>query len=272
LKDRFSAKPIHLTPVLISLLVGILCTFLVLTSSIDLYSAAPFPEGIGSLGNGLYFVVLAGIGASLLYLLLRRKSLRLIAVITGFALTAATFLVSTVYLYALLSLFYVPYEIVLVLVLATLVTTVADYEILRTNGAGSSLTIIVLGGSLGAFLGMAIPPLSAVLILSFLAVYDVFAVYRGPVGKMAREGLEQLRGLSVSFKDVQIGLGDLTFYSMLASLVLSNAGPVFCVASVIGILVGAFLAFKLLEKKGMFPGLPFSVALGLAPLVVWLLL
>jgi presenilin-like A22 family membrane protease len=243
-----------------------------MTSSIDLYSVAPFPEGIGSLGNGLYFVVLAGIGASLLYLLLKRKSLRLIAVITGFALTVATFLVSTVYLYALLSSFYVPFEIVLVLVLAMLITTVADYEIFRTNGAGSSLTTILLGGSLGAFLGMTIPTLSAVLILSFLAAYDVFAVYRGPVGKMARDGLEQLRGLSVSFKDVQIGLGDLTFYSMLVGLVLSNAGPIFCAASAIGILAGAFLAFKLLEKKGMFPGLPFSVALGLTPLIIWWLL
>jgi hypothetical protein len=244
----------------------------VIGSSIDLYSAAPFPEGIGSLVNGLYFVILAGIGASLLYLLLKRKSLRLITVITGFALTAATFLVSTVYLYALLSLFNVVYEFVLVLVLAILITTVADYEVFRTNGVGSSLTIILLGGSLGAFLGRAIPTLSAVLILSFLAIYDVFAVYRGPVGKMAREGLGQLRGLSVSFKDVQIGLGDLTFYSMLVSLVLSIAGPIFCAASAIGILTGAFLAFKLLEKKGMFPGLPFSVALGLMPLIIWLVL
>jgi presenilin-like A22 family membrane protease len=272
LKGKFNAKPVHLTPVLISLLVGVLCTFLVIESSIDLYSAAPFPEGIGSLGNGLYFVILAGIGASLLYLLMKRKNLRLIALITGFALTTATFLVSTVYLYALLTMYYVPYETALVLVLAILITVVADYEIFRTNGIGNSLTIMLLGGSLGAFLGKAIPTLSAVLILSFLAVYDVFAVYRGPVGKMAREGLEQLRGLSVSFKDVQIGLGDLTFYSMLVSLVLSNAGPIFCAASAIGILSGAFLAFKLLEKKGMFPGLPFSVALGLTPLIIWLVL
>jgi hypothetical protein len=117
---------------------------------------------------------------------------------------------------------------------------------------------------------MSIPILSAVLILSFLAAYDVFAVYRGPVGKIAQTGLEQLRGLSVSFRDIQIGLGDLTFYSMLTALVLTNAGPALCLASITGVLIGAFAALKMLERKGIFPGLPFPVALGLAPLIALL--
>lgn len=272
MKDKFRATPIHLVPVLVSLIVGFLCAFLILRSSIDLYAVTPFPEGVGSLGNGLYFVILAAVGASLLYLLLKHKNIRLITLITGFAFTAATFLVSMVYLYALLSMYEVPYGTVIVLILCIMTTVLADYEIFRTNGVGNSVTILLLGGSLGAFLGMTIPILSAILILGFLAIYDVFTVYRGPVGKMALEGLESLRGLSVSFKDVQIGLGDLTFYSMLVSLVLANSGLIYCAASMIGIIGGAFLALKLLEKKGMFPGLPFPVALGLAPLIVWLLL
>jgi presenilin-like A22 family membrane protease len=205
-------------------------------------------------------------------LLLRRKNLRLITIITGFAMTAAVFLVSTVYLYAFLSIYNVPFETEVVLVFATMITIVADVEIFRRRGVGNVVTLLLLGGSLGAFLGMTIPPLSAVLILSFLALYDVYAVYKGPVGKIASQGLEQLRGLSVSFRDVQIGLGDLTFYSMLTSIVLIIAGPILYGASVIGVIAGAFLSFKLLEKKGMFPGLPFSVAFGLAPFIVWLFL
>jgi presenilin-like A22 family membrane protease len=211
LKEKFKAEPVHLTPILASLLTGFLCTIVIILSPMDLYSVVPFPEGVGSLGNGVYFVVLALIGASLLYLLLRRKSLRLITMITGFAMTAAVFLVSTVYLYAFLSIYDVPFETIVVLVLAITVTIVADIEIFRRKGVGNILTLLLLGGSLGAFLGMTIPVLSAVLILSFLAVYDAYAVYRGPVGKIASQGLEQLKGLSVSFRDIQIGLGDLTF-------------------------------------------------------------
>jgi presenilin-like A22 family membrane protease len=120
-----------------------------------------------------------------------------------------------------------------------------------------------LGGGLGAFLGFSIPTLSAFMILSFLAVYDAFAVYHGPVGKIAHSGLEQLRGLSFSFKDIQMGLGDLTFYSMLSGHMLLYFGFISCIASLIGILVGCLLAFKMLEKRGMFPGLPFPILFGL---------
>jgi presenilin-like A22 family membrane protease len=271
MEDKFRAQPIHLLPVVSSLLVGVLCASIVLIANIGRYSVTPFPENAGgSLGNGLYFVVLAGVGASLLYVLLRRRKLKLVTLITGFAITAATFLLSFVYLYAALSIFNVPYITLLILIPAVLVTVLADLAIFRTRGRGYSLAILLLGGALGAFLGMSIPILSAVLILSFLAAYDVFAVYRGPVGKIAQAGLEQLRGLSVSFRDVQIGLGDLTFYSMLAALVLLNAGPIFCVASITGVVIGAFVALKMLEKRGIFPGLPFPVALGLAPLAVLL--
>jgi presenilin-like A22 family membrane protease len=119
---------------------------------------------------------------------------------------------------------------------------------------------------------MSIPTLSAILILAFLAVYDIFAVYRGHVGKIAQGGLEKLRGISFAFRDVQMGLGDLTFYSMLTSLVLADAGPIFFIASVVGVLIGAFLALKMLEKRGIFPGLPFPIALGLVPLIVFLFL
>jgi hypothetical protein len=59
---------------------------------------------------------------------------------------------------------------------------------------------------------------------------------------------------------------------MLVSLVLAIAGPSVCLFSAFGVLVGSFLAFKMLENKGIFPGLPFPIALGLAPLLVWFVL
>jgi hypothetical protein len=97
-----------------------------------------------------------------------------------------------------------------------------------------------------------------------LAVYDAFAVYYGPVGKIAHSGLDQFRGLSFSFKDIQMGLGDLTFYSMLSGHMLIFYGFIPCLASIIGISLGCLLAFKMLKKRGMFPGLPFPILFGLA--------
>ena len=258
----------HLAPVILSLLFGILCAVLIAESQMTFYAVTPFPDNVsGSFGNAVYFVVLVGVGAFLLYLLLKRKSFKLISLITGFAITIATLMLSLVYSYALFSIFAVPYTDALAITVAIVLTALADYGIFRKNRL-SDLVVLLLGGALGTFLGISIPTPSAILVLSFLAVYDMFAVYRGPVGKIARGGLEQLRGLSFSFRDVQMGLGDLTFYSMLTSRVFFDAGPLFCLTSLAGVIIGVYFAFRMLEKKGMFPGLPFPTALGLIPLIV----
>ena len=59
-------------------------------------------------------------------------------------------------------------------------------------------------------------------------------------------------------------LGDLVFYSMLSGSMHLNFGWVPCLVSLIGILDGSFLTFLMLKKKGIFPGLPFPILLGLA--------
>ena len=272
---KFKAGLIHLTPILASLLFGVLCALLISTSQLKIYQVTPFTESVsGSFGNACYFVVLVGVGASLLYLLLKRKNHKLVTLITGFALTTAVFMLSIIYLSATFSMFAIPQieGLILILILSLLITFTVDFVIFRRRNRTCDLVVLCLGGALGTFLGISIPTLSAILILVFLAIYDVFAVYRGPVGKIAHSGLEQLRGLSFSFKDVQMGLGDLTFYSMLSGHMLLNFGFIPCLASITGILFGCLLAFKMLERKGMFPGLPFPVALGLIPLIISLFL
>lgn len=60
-----------------------------------------------------------------------------------------------------------------------------------------------------------------------------------------------------------MGLGDLVFYSMLSGIMLFNFGLISCLVSLVGILVGSFFTLVMLEKKGIFPGLPFPIILGL---------
>lgn len=269
LNGRFKAQLVHLTPILASLLFGLLCAFLISTSSIEPPRITILPEDdVGPWLNATYFVVLVGVGASLLYLLLKRKNHKLIKIITGFALTTATFTLSFIYLSAIylsptLSRFTVPHIQAFILTFSLTIAILTSYTIFRVQTSLCNLIIICLGGALGTFLGTSIPTLSTILILCFLAVYDVFAVYHGPVGKIALTGLEKLPGLSFSSKNIQMGLGDLVFYSMLSGHMLLNFSLISCIASIIGILSGCLLAFKLLERKGMFPGLPFPILFGL---------
>jgi len=264
LSKGFKAELIHLAPILTSLLFSISCAYILMASKMELYLVTPFPESpTGSFGNALYFVLLVGFGALVIFFLLKRRSYKLITIVTSFALASAAFLLSMVYFYAF-STALAPLPSEASIVVSAVVTVAVGYVILGTKSRLGDFLVLLLGGALGAFLGACIQTLSAALILCFLAVYDMFAVYRGPIGKIAHVDLEKLRGLSFSFKDIQIGLGDLTFYSMLVGHMLLYFGFLPCQASMAGVLLGCFLAFKLLKRSGIFPGLPIPIFLGLA--------
>jgi len=227
----------------------------------------PIPETTpgAPYGNALYFVVLIAMSATIFYFLLKRKSKNIIKGLIVVALTAASLLLSLVYLSAILVFFPIIDNLWILIGLSIVVAVLFDLSIFRFGSIARNVAVVAIGGALGIFFGFSIPLYSAVIILAFLAVYDVIAVYKGPMGKIAASGLDQLQGLSFSFKDIQMGLGDLVFYSMLTGVIFfkftSNILPT--VMAIVGILVGSIATFFALEKKGIFPGLPFPIMLGL---------
>ncbi len=257
-----------LAPILASILFGAFCAFIIQISSLTFHLVTPFSEDslgfFASLANGSYFVLLVAIGASSLYLFMKRKKYRLVTMLIKFALTLAIFTLSFFYLSAIFSLFDYVYWDILSAVVAMPVTALIAYALFKTNEKFANAVLVGIGGGLGTFLGFSLPTVSTILVLVFLAIYDSFSVFYGPIGKIARSGLDRLQGLSLSIGDVQIGLGDLTFYSMLSGHMFLNYGLVSCSASIGGILLGCALTFKLLEKKGMIPGLPFPILFGLS--------
>lgn len=261
--DKFKANPVYLTPIFASLMIGLACAYLLLRVPAPIIPVTPFPETpSGYLSNALYFVIIIAAGATIFYFLLKWKSKKMIVLLTGFALTAASVLLSIYYLSLLLSSY--PNWEIYVVIMTIFITVFFDLAIFKIGGGVANIAVVVLGGALGVFLGNSIPVWSAVLILAFLAVYDIVAVYKGPVGKIASSGLDELKGLSYSFKDIQMGLGDLVFYSMLCAVMLLNYGWVSYFASLAGILGGSFFTLLVLERKGIFPGLPIPIFLGLS--------
>jgi len=264
--DRFKFDIIYLLPILGSLLFGLVCAYILAPVPSESVPVTPIPEEIpgAQWGNALYFVVLIALAATLFYILLKRRSKRIIKGLIVVALTTASLLLSLVYLSALFA--YAPSWDFLVIPLAIAITVLFDFVIFRLGRVPRDVVVVCLGGALGIFFGKFIPLWSAVLILVFLAIYDIFAVYKGPLGKIAESGLDQLQGLSFSFKDIQMGLGDLVFYSMLSGIMFFSFIPnvIPTIAAVIGILVGSIITLFMLEKKGIFPGLPFPILLGLA--------
>ena len=264
-QDKFKFQMVYLVPILASMVFGLGCAYLLAPLQADV-TITPVPETTpgAPIGNALYFVVLIAISATIFYILIKRRSKRIIKGLIIVALTTASLLLSLVYLSAIFA--YFPSVDILVIPLAIALTVLFDLAIFRFGSIARNVAVVALGGALGIFFGKWIPLYSAVLILAFLAVYDVFAVYRGPVGKIAQSGLDQLQGLSFAFKDIQMGLGDLVFYSMLTGTMFFSFLPSIlpCIISIIGILAGSIITFFMLERKGIFPGLPFPIMLGLA--------
>ncbi len=266
-KDEYSfkASPIYLIPIALSLFVSIFCSLLFVGANVDIGYITLMPDsGIGSIWNAIYFVMLIAVGAYLMYFLLKKKLRFGINFLIGTAISIITFMLSFLYLDLLFVIVNFEMNLWFLIIISIFATALADYFIFSNYRIAQNIIVLLIGGSLGAFLGMTVPTLSALFILLLLAVYDVIAVYYGPVGKIASHGLENLPGVAFSFKDVHVGLGDLTFYSMLISHALIYFEWEACIFSLAGVLLGSFIAFKLLEKRGMFPGLPVPIILGLA--------
>jgi presenilin-like A22 family membrane protease len=267
-QDKFKFQMVYLVPILASLLFGLGCAYLIAPQQSEAIPVTPIPENTpgAPYGNALYFVVLIAISAAVFYFLLKRKSKNIIKGLIVVALTTASLLLSVVYLSAILAFFPTIDNIWVLILLSIVVAVLFDLSIFRFGSIARNVAVVALGGALGIFFGFSIPIYSAVIILVFLAVYDIIAVYKGPMGKIAASGLDQLQGLSFSFKDIQMGLGDLVFYSMLMGVMFFRFTPNILptVMAIVGILAGSIVTFFALEKKGIFPGLPFPIMLGLS--------
>jgi len=268
-KDKeFKAKPGQLLPEICAVILAGALTFSLRASNASITPITVFPETPGGITlNAGIFVVLMAAAGTLMYLLIRFGLKRVVRYLINIAMFALLFFLFTWYgsLYA----DYLPAVLDptgwLWLLISLLGAIALGLSIYKTKGPLHLVAIVLIGGMTGTFLGVSIPTLTAIALLLALAAYDLFAVYKGPIGKMAQStDLEEFTGAVFTYGDLTVGMGDMVFYSMLASNAMISFGLIPFVAAGIGLILGAYLGFKMLEGRDMFPGLPFAVVLGLA--------
>jgi len=267
LSKKFKAKPAQLIPEIFAIALTGLLTFGLQSSNATIIPITIFPEttsGI-TLNAGIFVVLMAATG-TIMYLFVKFGMKRLVKYLINVALLALLFFLFTWYgsLYAN----YLPSFLSSTswgwLIVSLLGAVVLGLLIYKAKGALHLVGIVLIGGLTGTFLGVSIPTLTAVALLLALAGYDLFAVYRGPIGKIAQStDLEDFTGAVFTYGDLTVGMGDMVFYSMLASISMMNFGPLPFLAAAVGLVIGAYLGFKMLEGRDMFPGLPFAIILGL---------
>jgi hypothetical protein len=219
--------------------------------------------------SALYFVLALAGSATVMLLLVRKGKMNFLQRAVKAALVFVSFAVALWYSSILFSLAGNPLSDPLAtgVLLAVSVTTAAALGLLVFGGNKSLqlFGVALLSAMTGLFLGASIPWLTAIILAGALVLYDTIAVFRGPIGALAKTvEVSDLPGAVFTYKELSIGMGDMVFYSLLATTALWNFGLLAFISAAVGILAGTFLGFKALARYEMFPGLPFSLLLGLA--------
>jgi len=272
LEEKFRATTTHLLPEIWTLIAAGILAVGILESKIEVEIITAFPETpSGATLNMTLFIVIMAVIATVMYLLIKHGLEKIFRAIVKVAIVLVLFTLLNWYLAAFFAIVRITEKFAdWISIVAALALTVAlAYAINYTKGPIQLVSITSLGAMLGTFLGASIPTLTTIILLLGLAGYDIVAVFKGPIGKIAEKTeLENLSGATLTFGELTVGLGDLVFYSMLASHTMLSFGFIPYVSAFIGIIVGTFLGFKMLEKRSTFPGLPLSLICGLGFMLI----
>ncbi|MBS7656059.1 hypothetical protein KEJ50_06150 [Candidatus Bathyarchaeota archaeon] len=261
-QGRFKISIKHLSPIVFSLAVSTILSYIILTLNPEVPELSFFPEATNSAAlNALIFVILMASTATFIYFLIKFGFQKTVKKIIKIALTLSILLITYWYCKAILALtsdFYI-------ITIAITLTIIFAYLIFLNKGIVQVSAIITIGSLIGVFLGVSIPYFTAITLLLALSIYDIISVYKGPIGKIVEKAkLEEFTGAVFTYRNLTVGVGDIVFYSMLISNVIMNLGFYSYLGAVIGVVAGAYSALKMLEKKEIFPGLPLALILGVA--------
>ncbi|HIH89108.1 TPA: hypothetical protein HA344_07875 [Candidatus Bathyarchaeota archaeon] len=165
-----------------------------------------------------------------------------------------------------------------IIVLVSLYVSVFSLIFIMGNVFSSrvrNFIFIVYGALLGSFVSLLLPTVSLIVMLVVVAVFDLVLLNTGWIVAVIREfgdrGAKSGR-MSYVGEGVEVGMGELIFYSFLPAHVEAYFGVELLAVTLVMIGVGVFLNLWLLERRGVVAGLPAPIFLGLTPLIVYLLL
>jgi hypothetical protein len=145
--------------------------------------------------------------------------------------------------------------------------TLLAYLVRRSSGAAALVAASVTAAAGGTIIGYMIPQLTLLVLVASVSVFDLVMVKRGYLSTLSHEEyrsrIHYIRGLVVEVGGINIGLGDLLFYSITISSTFFQMGAIPAIFSNIGIASGYYLTLQLLKKWDTVPGLTIPLLLGL---------
>jgi hypothetical protein len=228
----------------------------------------------GSAGNAVLLVAFAFVLTLGLVWLLRRKMVVSFKVVifgsTAFAAFVLTLVTSDIF-----AVKYLPpaLELPTAFAAASFVVILIGFTIFVKNNVWISSAILAfVGAEVGSYFAETLPPTTALLLPIAFSIYDIYAVFRGPLKALIGTNPNiALAGMSIKAGEFTLGLGDIVFYTMLPSLALIKVGVFPSIYTIAAIDAGMVLTLFLLSKRRLLPGLPIPMFLGILVLGFYLL-
>ncbi len=287
-------------PIIIAVLVaGILAylTFVVVGVEVE---GSYFPvDEFGALGvvlNGIVFTVISAISAFFIIFLIRRIGVGVIKYIFGLSFGFVSFFITLMFLDVIIFIIFVQFPETASLVKLYLLFTNIYIPALTaisvilliyyyfTSKSIKTKNFIVLYISLlvSASMSIILEFWSTLAILIGISLWDIFAVLykRGPIKTMmdlisnkddesdpsyaeVEEKIKSGEGVYDTSK-LEIGIGDLAFYSLLtSSVLLFTNNIVIVIFTTVAILIGTGITISGLKRNKILPGLPISIFMGI---------
>jgi len=238
------------------------------------------PAGTSPVGSAFNAVLLVAFAFALtvaLVWLLRRKMVLSFKVIIFGSVAFSAFVLTLVTADAFAIIYLPPaLELPFAFGVPAMITVLLGYVIFVKNVPWLGTVLLAfIGAEVGSFFAETLSPWTALALPIAFAVYDIYAVFRGPLKSLVGTAPNiALVGMSIKAGDFTLGLGDVVFYTLLPSLAFFQFDATFgilpAVLTIIAIDIGMVITLYLLSKRRLLPGLPIPMLLGVLVIVRYL--
>ena len=298
IKRRLYPLPI----ILVVIIAGILAYLTYFEAGIQ-YDGGYFSESemgaLGGLLNGLIYTAIAVISAFIIIFIIKKKGIGVLRYIFGFSFALIgffqTWFFGQIIIYVLFlelpHLFYLLYyELIF---LSAIFTILMIYQYFTSKSIKTkNFVVLYIGLLIGASMGVLMPLWTTLAILIGISCWDIFAVLykHGPIKQLidlasTPEESNELSEIELKQKiesgeyeydtsKLEIGIGDLAFYSMLTSSALVQTNNIIVmILTSLAIIIGTGITISGLKRNKLLPGLPISIFLGIGTMLLsWYLI
>lgn len=230
----------------------------------------PFGNSIqGSVGNSLMMLVTVFFVTFGLVFLVRKKMYNFIKQFLSVFVIFASILISIILTQILLPSIIKSNIFESSLIISLTVGTIIGISTFKSkNNILGIISALILSVEIATYFAIFIRPPTVFILPIVFALYDIYAVFIGPLKTLIVDSRVSLGPLIARLGGLQIGLGDIVFYSFLPSVGLILIGINGAIIAILATNIGLAITLLMLKKRKSFPGLPIPVLMAVSGLLL----